>query len=84
MAPGYAPGEHHFPYDYAKTPGSLARAWFTDDEMARSLDFLAGEQQEDGGWPIRWRQWAPGTAWRHAHRDDRGTAHPEGVRPPVG
>jgi hypothetical protein len=27
--------------------------------MARSLDFLAGEQQDDGGWPIRWRQWAP-------------------------
>ncbi|KOG37662.1 hypothetical protein [Streptomyces resistomycificus] len=62
VAPGYAPGEHHFPHDYAKTPTSLARAWFTDDEMARSLDFLANDQQEDGGWPIRWRQWAPGTA----------------------
>ena len=62
MAPGYAPGEHHFPYDYARTPGSLARAWFTDEEMARSLDFLAGEQREDGGWPVRWRAWAPGTA----------------------
>jgi hypothetical protein len=62
VAPGYAPDEHHFPHDYAKTPGSLARAWFTDEEMARSLDFLADEQREDGGWPIRWRQWAPGTA----------------------
>jgi hypothetical protein len=62
VAPGYAPDEHHFPHDYAKAPGSLARAWFTDEEMARSLDFLAGEQREDGGWPIRWRQWAPGTA----------------------
>ncbi|WP_330287415.1 hypothetical protein [Streptomyces sp. NBC_00576] len=62
VAPGYAPGEHHFPYDYARTPGSLARAWFTDEEMARSLDFLASEQREDGGWPIRWRAWAPGTA----------------------
>ncbi|MEU8653922.1 hypothetical protein [Streptomyces sp. NPDC048737] len=61
VAPGYAPGEHHFPYDYAKTPGSLARAWFTDAEMAGALDFLAGEQREDGGWPIRWRRWAPGT-----------------------
>ncbi len=30
--------------------------------MTRSLDFLANEQQGDGGWPIRWRQWAPGTA----------------------
>ncbi|MGW4874497.1 hypothetical protein [Streptomyces chartreusis] len=57
---GYAQGEHHFPHDYARTPRSLARAWFTDDEMSRSLDHLAGEQQEDGGWPVRWRQWTPG------------------------
>ncbi|GHC81389.1 hypothetical protein [Streptomyces flavofungini] len=62
VSPGYGPGEHHFAYDFAKAPESLARAWFTDDEVARSLDFLTNEQQEDGGWPIRWRQWAPGTA----------------------
>lgn len=62
VAPGYAPGEHHFPHDFARTPRSLARPWFTDDEMARSLDFLAAAQQEDGGWPVRWRKWAPGTA----------------------
>ncbi|PZT68406.1 hypothetical protein DN402_09910 [Streptomyces sp. SW4] len=59
VAPGYAPGEHHFPHDYASTPRSLARAWFTDDEMARSLDHLAAGQQEDGGWPVTWRRWAP-------------------------
>ncbi len=58
VAPGYAPGEHHFPHDFAKSPASLARAWFTDGEMARSLDHLAAEQQEDGGWPVRWRRWA--------------------------
>lgn len=62
VSPGYAPGEHHFPYDYARTPRSLARAWFTDDEMARSLDHLAAQQQEDGGWPLRWRHWAPAPA----------------------
>ncbi|MGW5633507.1 hypothetical protein [Streptomyces sp. NPDC003832] len=62
VAPGYAPAEHHFPHDYARAPHSLARAWFTDDEMARSLDFLAAGQREDGGWPIRWRQWSPGPA----------------------
>ncbi|MEE1751698.1 hypothetical protein [Streptomyces sp. SP18CS02] len=62
VAPGYAPGEHHFPHDYARVPDSLARRWFTDDEMARSLDHLAAEQGEDGGWPVTWRQWAPGTA----------------------
>ncbi|MFB8773125.1 hypothetical protein [Streptomyces broussonetiae] len=59
VAPGYAPGEHHFPHDYASSPRSLARAWFTDDEMARSLDLLAAAQQEDGGWPVTWRRWAP-------------------------
>jgi hypothetical protein len=62
VAPGYAPGEHHFPCDFARTPHSLARAWFTDAEMARSLDHLMSEQREDGGWPVRWRQWAPGSA----------------------
>ncbi|MFD8234296.1 hypothetical protein ACFV20_20765 [Streptomyces sp. NPDC059696] len=62
VSPGYAPGEHHFPYDFARTPRSLARAWFTDDEMARSLDHLAAQQQEDGGWPVRWRRWAPAPA----------------------
>ncbi|GAA2379510.1 hypothetical protein [Streptomyces coeruleofuscus] len=62
VSPGYAPGEHHFPYDYARTPRSLARAWFTDDEMTRSLDHLAAQQQEDGGWHVRWRRWAPAPA----------------------
>ncbi|GAA2494884.1 hypothetical protein [Streptomyces longisporus] len=62
VALGYAPGEHHFPHDYAKTPSSLARAWFTDAEMTRSLDFLADAQQEDGGWPVHRHRWAPGTA----------------------
>ncbi|ARP74422.1 hypothetical protein LK07_26115 [Streptomyces pluripotens] len=59
VSPGYAPGEHHFPHDFARSPESLARAWFTDDEMERSLDHLVAGQQEDGGWPIRWRRWAP-------------------------
>jgi len=61
VAPGYAPGEHHFAHHFAPTPGSLARRWFTDEEMSLSLDHLAAQQNEDGGWPITWRQWAPGT-----------------------
>ncbi len=66
VPPGYAPGEQRFPHDYARVPESPARHWFTDDEMARSLDFLAAQQREDGGWPVSWRRWAPGTAleWR--------------------
>ncbi|MFF4307572.1 hypothetical protein [Streptomyces sp. NPDC001601] len=62
VAPGYAPREHHFPHDFARSPDSLARAWFTDEEMSRSLDFLTAEQEADGGWPIRWGQWAPAAA----------------------
>jgi hypothetical protein len=62
VAPGYAPGEHHFAYDFAAGPGSLARRWFTDAEMDRALGHLASLQEEDGGWPVNWRVWAPGTA----------------------
>ncbi|WP_372345202.1 hypothetical protein [Streptomyces sp. KL116D] len=62
VAPGYAPGERHYPYDYARTPESLARSWFTDEEMSRALDHLESEQQDDGGWPVNWRQWSPGIA----------------------
>ncbi|NWF29233.1 hypothetical protein HW130_23755 [Streptomyces sp. PKU-EA00015] len=62
VAPGYAPGEHHFPHHYAPTPASLARRWFTDEEMALSLEHLTAQQEPDGGWPITYRAWAPGTA----------------------
>ena len=61
-APGYAPGEHHLVHDYAPTPDSPARSWFTEAELARGLDELAARQQPDGGWPINWAQWAPTTA----------------------
>ncbi|MEU9331949.1 hypothetical protein AB0D49_02130 [Streptomyces sp. NPDC048290] len=57
-AVGDTPGERHCPHDYARTSRSLARGWFTDDEMARSLDFLAARQRADGGWPVNRRQWA--------------------------
>lgn len=60
VAPGYAPGEWHYAYDYAPTPTSLARSWFRDDEMDVALDTLAGAQEPDGGWPVRWQAWAPG------------------------
>jgi hypothetical protein len=58
--------ERHFAYDYARTPQSPAREWFTDAEMDRALDFLEAGQQDDGGWPARRPAWAPGTLpeWR--------------------
>ncbi|SFE93593.1 hypothetical protein SAMN05216251_106272 [Actinacidiphila alni] len=59
---GYAPGEHHYAHDFAPSPDSAARAWFTDAELERSLDHLAAQQTDDGGWPVTWREWAPGTA----------------------
>ncbi|MEU8772243.1 hypothetical protein [Streptomyces sp. NPDC048606] len=61
-SPGRAPGEPLFPHDYARRPESLARGWFTDEEMRRSLDFLGAEQQPDGGWPVHRRAWAPGSS----------------------
>ncbi|MEY9863980.1 hypothetical protein ABH935_009634 [Catenulispora sp. GAS73] len=61
VAPGYAPGEYHLPYDYAPSPDSLARAWFSDEEMRRSLDHLAASQDPDGGWPITWAKWSATT-----------------------
>lgn len=60
-SPGYAEGEYHLPHDFARQPGSLARRWFTDTEIDRSLHHLAGLQQDDGGWPISWAQWSPAT-----------------------
>ncbi|WP_411107497.1 hypothetical protein [Streptomyces sp. cmx-4-9] len=61
-APGYAPGELLFAHDVARRPESLARGWFTDEEMRRSLDHLAAAQQADGGWPVRREAWAPGSS----------------------
>jgi hypothetical protein len=61
IAPGYAEGEYHLPHDYAPTPDSLARAWFTDEEMRRGLDHLEASQDPDGGWPITWAKWSATT-----------------------
>ncbi|MGP3986699.1 hypothetical protein [Streptomyces sp. 3N207] len=59
---GYAPGEYHYVTDFAHRPDSLARRWFSDAELQRGLDHLISRQQDDGGWDINWRRWAPGTA----------------------
>ncbi|MEU8828211.1 hypothetical protein [Streptomyces sp. NPDC048636] len=55
-------GTHLLVHDVAPAPDSLARRWFTDAEVDRSLDVLAQAQREDGGWPARRRAWAPGAA----------------------
>jgi hypothetical protein len=60
-APGYIEGEFHYAYDYAPSPDTLAARWFSADEIATGLDHLAATQQDDGGWQINWRRWAPTT-----------------------
>ncbi|MEM7339605.1 MAG: hypothetical protein AAF467_13210 [Actinomycetota bacterium] len=42
------------PLDFAPTPSSVARDWFSDDVMAAHLDRLERDQQPDGGWPLLW------------------------------
>jgi hypothetical protein len=66
VSPGYAPGETHTPLDYAPTPSSLARTWFSDREIEIALDTLAAAQGDDGGWSFTWRAWNPLTTleWR--------------------
>jgi hypothetical protein len=65
-ATGYGPGEIHTPLNYAPRPTSLARRWFTDEEIAHNLDLYEREQQTDGGWMFNWGQWnaASTLAWR--------------------
>ncbi|RKN37275.1 hypothetical protein D7294_28305 [Streptomyces hoynatensis] len=66
---GYGPDELHFVCDYARSPNSLARRWFSEAELARGVAHLAARQCADGGWPARHPAWAPGSVveWRPIH-----------------
>ncbi len=55
--------ETYHPWDFAMRPESLARQWFSDDEMESSLDALEASQKDDGSWPVRWPIWTPVTAF---------------------
>ncbi len=57
--PGYAEAEFTFACEFASSPDSLAAPWFSAEEMRVALDHLAGEQRDDGGWPISYRLWNP-------------------------
>lgn len=63
---GYAEGEGLDPHAYAQKPTSLARAWFTDEELEADLDALQQGQQEDGGWNFGFPAFTPITnfEWR--------------------
>jgi hypothetical protein len=43
------------PLAFAPTPASRWRTLFGDDEINAHLDALAAEQEDDGGWPLRWQ-----------------------------
>jgi len=62
---GYSAGEIHHPHDFARRPDSVARRWFSDEEIEESLDYLESRQRDDGGWSITWPVWTPaiGIEW---------------------
>jgi hypothetical protein len=51
---GGQPGEVHSETDLAPRPDTLSRRWFSDAEMDGALDRLQAEQQDDGGWRVKW------------------------------
>lgn len=60
---GDASDETYHVWDYATRPESLARQWFSAEEVESSLDGLVESQQDDGSWPVRWPVWTPVTAF---------------------
>jgi len=60
---GEGSDESYHPWDLAPRPESLARQWFSDEEIESSVDSLVASQQDDGSWPVRWPIWTPVTAF---------------------
>jgi len=56
---GYAEGEGLDPHEFAQKPTSLARAWFTEEELEKDLNALERGQQEDGGWNFGFPAFTP-------------------------
>lgn len=42
------------PLAFAQTPDSRWRTLFSDEEIEAHLRAVAAEQEQDGGWPLRW------------------------------
>ncbi|MBW3668296.1 MAG: hypothetical protein KY443_03695 [Actinobacteria bacterium] len=59
-------GEMKRPLDFAPRPGSPVRAHLAPEAVEADLDRLAGEQQEDGGWPVDFASFSPAATleWR--------------------
>ncbi|HEU4542128.1 MAG TPA: hypothetical protein VFR23_13455 [Jiangellaceae bacterium] len=54
-----APGEAHFPLDYAPRPDGFGRRMFDDGTIEQHLDALVNAQVEDGSWTFNWPAWTP-------------------------
>lgn len=63
----YAEGYVHKALDYAPAPGSYASHLITPEELDRHLDWMIGNQQEDGGWDISFPAVSPA-----GHQEWRG------------
>jgi hypothetical protein len=63
---GGRPDETLWPLDLAPEPGRPARAILDEAVVAADLERLAGEQDEDGGWPVDFQSYSPAAAleWR--------------------
>ncbi|OUC94176.1 hypothetical protein [Streptosporangium minutum] len=53
----YAPGDAHFPLDFAPVPGRLPL--FEAETLDRHLDALIDQQSPDGGWAPNFLMWTP-------------------------
>jgi hypothetical protein len=63
---GGLPDETLWPLDLAPEPGRPARTILDEATVAADLKRLAGEQEEDGGWSVDFRNYSPAAAleWR--------------------
>ena len=63
---GGAEDESLRPLDFAPLPDRPARAIFRPDVIARDLERMIGEQQQDGGWRVDFASYSPAAAleWR--------------------
>lgn len=54
------------PLDFAPAPGGAARGLFAPADISAELERLAGQQQDDGGWPVDFASYSPAAAleWR--------------------
>lgn len=61
-----APGYVHSPLDWAPVPGGFGHSLFRREDLIAGLAALCEAQQEDGGWPIKWRAISPSVEleWR--------------------